>query len=91
MFSAFIPTALKAILKVSAFYDLLRHRPTYAPWTHAIAIMESLILVEGTFLQRRYMKICTLLHKQALHPHQPSTFRGAHALMALFHRQENML
>jgi hypothetical protein len=36
------------------------------------------------------MKICTLLHKQALCPQQPSTIMEAHTLLPLFQGQETM-
>jgi hypothetical protein len=46
MFSVFFPTALRAVLKVRAFYHFAE-RDT----NRACIIMESLSLAEGTFLK----------------------------------------
>ena len=57
--------------------------------THAVSNYHGVInFNKESAPQRRNMKICTLLYKQALHPQQLSAQLGAHPLLALLQEQE---
>jgi hypothetical protein len=70
---------------------LLRLRCTLASWILALSDYHGINnFGREDIPQRRNMKLYTLLYKQALCLQQPSTFKEAYTLLALFQGQEIM-
>lgn len=78
MVSVFFPTALRSVLKVTAFYHFAETSDIPLPPRHAV-----INCGREDIPQRRSMKIHTLLYKQTLFPQQPSTLMEAHTLMTV--------
>ena len=68
----------------SIIFLIFYHRHTLASQTPAVSNYHGVInLVREDINQRRNMKMCTLLYKQALHPQQPPTLVQAHSLLTV--------
>lgn len=73
MYLELFPTVLRAVLGGPSIYRfLLRH------WSHLRLLTPAVFNSRGVIdvnkdIPWRNVKMCTLLHKEALHPQQPST------------------
>jgi hypothetical protein len=87
-FSEFFTTTLLAVLKVTAF-TIFAEVHILTSWNPAVSNYHGVHNINKESIpQRRNMKICILLYRQAPCPQQLSGLMGAHTLLALLQAWE---